>query len=129
MAQYFLKTFSDAYVSRAFGELRRRRVPPRSESSLPLFATRVGEAVRREPVTVELGTDIRRAAEVMAEEGVGSLLIRGRDGEIAGIITDKDLRYKVVAQGLNYNWPVAVITSYSIHYTKLYDHFVSVSST
>ncbi len=111
VAQYFLKTFSDAYVSRAFGELRRRRVPPRSESSLPLFATRVGEAVRREPVTVELGTDIRRAAEVMAEEGVGSLLIRGRDGEIAGIITDKDLRYKVVAQGLNYNWPVAEIMS------------------
>ncbi len=111
VAQYFLKAFSDTYVSRAFGELRRRRVPPRSESSLPLFATRVGEAVRRAPVTVEQGTDIRRAAEVMAEEGVGSLLVRDQKGDIAGIVTDKDLRYKVVAQGLNYNWPVAEIMS------------------
>jgi CBS domain-containing protein len=111
VSQFFLKSFSDIYVSRAFGELRRRRVLPRSESSLPLFSTRVGDAVRRSPVTVEMGTDIRRAAEVMSTEGVGSLLVRDPAGEIAGIVTDKDLRRKVVAQGLDYGSPVARILS------------------
>ncbi|NLV24448.1 MAG: cyclic nucleotide-binding/CBS domain-containing protein [Deltaproteobacteria bacterium] len=111
VAQYFLKSFSEIYVSRAFGELRRRRVLPRSESSLPLFATKVGQTVRRPPVTVEMNTDIRCAAGIMAGEGVGSLLVKDPLGAIAGIITDKDLRRKVVAQGLDYGIPVAEIMS------------------
>ncbi|EPR37069.1 putative CBS domain and cyclic nucleotide-regulated nucleotidyltransferase [Desulfovibrio sp. X2] len=111
MARYFLKNFSESYVAKAFAELRRRRLPPRAESSLPLFAVRVGDAVRRAPVTLPASADIRRAAEVMAEEGVGSILAVDAQGGVAGIVTDKDLRYKVVAQGLNYNWPVSEVMS------------------
>ncbi|WP_029897476.1 putative nucleotidyltransferase substrate binding domain-containing protein [Desulfohalovibrio reitneri] len=110
LSTHFLKSFTESYLTKAFAELRRDRLAPRQEASLPLFASTVGDVVRRAPVWTPPGADIRSAGGIMAEEGVGSLLVReSEDAPLLGIITDKDLRYKVVAQGLNYNWPVREI--------------------
>jgi CBS domain-containing protein len=106
IARYYLKNLSETYVDKAFSELRQCRISPKPEASLYLFTARVGQIVRREPVVVGENENIRTAAEIMAREHVGSLLVRGPDSAISGIVTDKDFRYKVVAQGLNYNWPL-----------------------
>ena len=57
----------------------------------------VASLVRRRPVTCEPTDTIRAAAETMAEQRVSSLLVQGRDG--LGIITDRDLRTRVLAAG------------------------------
>lgn len=44
---------------------------------------------------------IRRAAERMAEEGVGCLVVVERSGSLAGVITDRDIVVRVLAEGLN----------------------------
>src|SRR5581483_1838151 len=55
----------------------------------------VGEIVRRPPVTCEADASVSDAAELMARERVSCLLVRTREGW--GILTDRDLRSRVVA--------------------------------
>ena len=54
---------------------------------------------------------IQQAAQRMSEMEIGSLLVQDGSGEIVGIVTDKDLRKRVVAKGHDYNAPVATIMS------------------
>ncbi len=50
--------------------------------------------------------DLETAARVMAELEVGALPICGQDDRLKGVLTDRDIVIKVVAQGLN---PVEVV--------------------
>ena len=61
--------------------------------------SRIRELLKREPVTVEYSVSIREAAQRMSAENVSSVLVM-RDGELCGIVTDKDLRQRVLARGL-----------------------------
>ncbi|MCH7397315.1 DUF294 nucleotidyltransferase-like domain-containing protein [Belliella sp. DSM 107340] len=49
------------------------------------------------------GKSIGEAAKAMSEKGVGSVIIVDESKYPLGIITDKDIRNKVVAQGLSYD--------------------------
>ncbi|WP_018024736.1 DUF294 nucleotidyltransferase-like domain-containing protein [Corynebacterium ulceribovis] len=60
------------------------------------------------PATVTPHTTIVDAARMMSDRNVSSLLI-GTDDRLDGIITDRDLRSKVVAEGLDINLPVSDI--------------------
>ncbi|QYJ03380.1 CBS domain-containing protein [Nocardioides panacisoli] len=61
-----------------------------------VLRTRVGDLVRRAPVAVGPDASVREAAAHMRDEGVSSVLIT-RDGALLGILTDRDLRTRVVA--------------------------------
>jgi CBS domain-containing protein len=63
----------------------------------PARYRKVSELVRRPPVTAESSTTVADAAELMARERISCLLIRGSDGEV-GVLTDRDLRTRVVAE-------------------------------
>jgi CBS domain-containing protein len=111
-AQYYLKTFSNQVVSTAYTELRRHKWTRRGEEDLYLFTKHAGELIktmRKVPVTFT----IQDAAAAMTTHKVGSLLIhtQGDSEEIIGIITDKDLRSKVLAKGLDYSIKVGAIMS------------------
>ncbi len=66
---------------------------------LSLFLHPVREFVARPPVTAGPRTPVRDLARQMAAAGVGSIVIVGDDGAPVGIVTDRDLRTKVVAEG------------------------------
>ncbi|MCE1178219.1 MAG: DUF294 nucleotidyltransferase-like domain-containing protein [Micrococcales bacterium] len=97
----------------------------RTDQGGAILKTRVGELISREPITIAVTATIREAAELMAAERVSSLLVTGLDkagagagavgqgGEGAiGILTDKDLRSRVLAVGRDPGDPVAeVMTS------------------
>jgi CBS domain-containing protein len=103
-----------------------RRETPGYPSSGPGFEPlelTVGEVVARKPVTMPITATIREAAERMRDEKVSSIILveRGADPgpdqglhpslRISGILTDRDLRNRVVAQGLDYDLQVnAVMT-------------------
>ncbi|HKE53255.1 MAG TPA: putative nucleotidyltransferase substrate binding domain-containing protein [Actinomycetota bacterium] len=63
----------------------------------PARYRKVGELVRRPPVTAEPSTTVADAAGLMARERISCLLIRGFDGQV-GVLTDRDLRTRVVAE-------------------------------
>jgi CBS domain-containing protein len=60
---------------------------------------RVRDLVARPPVTCHGGTDVAEVARLMSAERVGSVIVVGGDGRPVGIVTDRDLRRKVVAAG------------------------------
>jgi CBS domain-containing protein len=62
----------------------------------------VGSLLRREPVTVESGMTIRETAAIMSNKNVSSVMVM-RDDRLIGLVTDRDLRKRCVAVGLNGN--------------------------
>lgn len=106
-ARYYLKSFSEKIVKTAYSELRHHKVSKRSGDDLYLFSVRVGDLVKTLR-KISSNASIQEAAATMAEFRVGSLLIYEPDDKenIVGIITDRDLRGKVVAAGLDYQRPV-----------------------
>lgn len=108
--QYYLKSFSEKVVNTAYRELRHHKVSKRAGEDLYLFSVRVGDLVKTLR-KVSGDESIRQAANLMTEYGVGSLLVHDPEDEenIVGIITDRDLRTKVVASGLDYTLPVMEI--------------------
>lgn len=105
-AQYYLKSFSEKLIRTAYSELRHHRISPRTESGLYLFSVQVGDIIKREPEVIAGSDSIQKAATRMAELHIGSLLVRDAAGKIIGIVTDKDLRIKVVSRGLDVREPV-----------------------
>jgi CBS domain-containing protein len=77
---------------------------------LPQLATvRVGDLVSHPAVSCESSSTIRGAAETMTEHRVSALLVR--DGERLTILTDADLRAKVIAGDLSPESPVSRVTT------------------
>ena len=67
----------------------------------------VTSLVRRGPVFCDPATSIRDVAQLMSDETVTAVLIQSRKG--LGIVTDADLRKKVIAVGLSPEAPVSTI--------------------
>jgi CBS domain-containing protein len=77
-----------------------RRIVIRSQEGVrydDLGRTRVGSLVRRPPVTFPAEGTVAEAAARMVEDRISSLLIPLRQG--FGILTDRDLRSRVLASG------------------------------
>jgi CBS domain-containing protein len=64
--------------------------------------------IRRQPVICRPEISLREAAERMVEAGASSVLARGDDGML-GIVTDSDLRSRVVAGGMPVDAPVSEV--------------------
>jgi len=116
VTHYFLRSMSEKLVNTAYAELRQHRVNPRTESALYLFSAQVGEIVKGKSLyTIPAQDTVRDAALRMADLHIGSLLVEDAEKKIIGIITDKDLRTKVVAAGLAYDTPVSEIMATPVH--------------
>ncbi|MCX6363357.1 MAG: DUF294 nucleotidyltransferase-like domain-containing protein [Actinobacteria bacterium] len=86
----------------------------RSMSGLPDVRTRpVTEVVRSAPVFCDPDTTIRDAAQLMIDERRSVILVHARDG--LGIVTDVDMRNKVVVGGVSRDAPVSTIMSMPVH--------------
>lgn len=110
-SQYYLKTITEGYVSKALTRLEHPRARVGSEGTLYLFSAQVGDVIRRRPISISAASSVREAAASMDANKVGCLLITGPQEEYIGLITDRDLRTKVVAQGRDYTTPVEQIMS------------------
>ena len=82
-----------------------------SKGDLALFVRRVSELVNRPPVTCGAHTSVSEAAVLMTRLGVGSVIVTAPDGAPVGIVTDRDLRTKVLAEGLPAGTPLRSIMS------------------
>jgi CBS domain-containing protein len=84
--------------------------PRTMDPHLGLIATPVRTLLRREPVTVAPTTSIREAAVLMREQRVSSVLIVEQE-HLFGIVTDRDLRNRAIADGLETERPILEIAT------------------
>jgi len=76
------------------------------------WQTPVERLVRRSPVTAPLSFSIREAAELMTRERVSSLLLERASG--LAILTDRDLRSRVLAQGRSPDTNVSEVMTFPV---------------
>jgi CBS domain-containing protein len=65
-------------------------------------------------VSTQEDTTIREAAQIMSEQCISSIVVRDRNGLPTGMVTDRDLREKVVSRGRNVEDPIKSIMSSSL---------------
>jgi CBS domain-containing protein len=94
--------FNRAHAERIEAALRERR------QRNPALTTRIKSLLRRAPICATPDRTVREAAQRMTTEQVSSLLIRDERG-LQGIVTDRDLRRRVVAQDHPLDDPVSSI--------------------
>lgn len=68
----------------------------------------VKHLIKRAPVFIDADASVAAAASTMQQAGIGSVLIAG---DLPGIITDRDLRGRVLAAGLGPDAPVSQVMS------------------
>lgn len=90
-----------------------------ADPNLALMTTPVRALLKRAPVTLAPDTSVREAAERMRAERVSSVLIV-ENGRLVGIVTDRDLRDRVVAAGLDIGVPVGRIATADPHTVDLH---------
>ncbi len=92
------------YLSRSL--LDRGRLAPARESATDPADQPVEALVRRALVVVAPDTTIREAAQQMSAAGATCVVVDG-GGQELGILTDRDLRTRVIAEGMAADDPVA----------------------
>jgi PAS domain S-box-containing protein len=107
-------TFCDAVAEDVTAQLREAQARDALIAELQTALLYLGEPVKgfmREPLSADMRTSIGEAAGLMSRADLSALLIKGPGGEALGLLTDHDLRDRVVAKGLDAGRPVFEVMS------------------
>ncbi len=92
------------------------------DDSIPLVTLPVRALLRRSPVTVPPDLPIQATARIMREHRISSVLLARDDGGLVGLVTDRDLRNRVLAEGLDPARPVIEIATTALQTVDIGDH-------
>jgi CBS domain-containing protein len=109
-ADYFTNIFGKRMLDRSYASIIARSLKP-GEEVVPFFDQPVNAILTKQLVSCEAQTSIRQAAAEMSRHHCSSILVREPSGEYAGLVTDHDLREKVIAAGHDTARPVSDIIS------------------
>ncbi|HEY3374225.1 MAG TPA: DUF294 nucleotidyltransferase-like domain-containing protein [Candidatus Aquicultor sp.] len=120
-AEFFLESYLNKYSGRAFVEMYQKDIICRAGmSSHP--AVTVGDIVSRKTITAPPEISIQAAARTMSEYNISSLVVVNNDGYPVGIVTDRDLRDKVIAKGKDMRQPVGDVMSTDLRTVQAKDY-------
>jgi len=111
--EFFLKSFLNKYIDKTYREMHNKSLLYGGGDKL-LFTTPVGELATKDVVTASQDITIKEAAEIMSEKRISSLVLVDSEGVPVGIVTDRDLRDKIVSKGRDIKDKVSSIMSVSL---------------
>lgn len=101
--------FNRHYLGQQAGRIRAAIESVRTrDAGSAILRTRVRDILRSAPITISPDADVSTAAQLMTKCRVSALLV-AKDDELVGILTDRDLRAKIVAEGRPATEPVAAV--------------------
>ncbi len=107
--EYFLKTHLSRYLDKTFKEIQKKSLTITEDRAL--FTTKIEDIASKNVITIHSSATIKEAAEKMVAHRISSLVVVDDNNIPAGIVTDRDLREKVVARARDVNEPVSNIMS------------------
>lgn len=111
--EFFTDTFGKRMLDRSYASIVAKTIQP-GEEALQFLNQPISTIVQRTLVSCPTKTTIRAAAQLMSRHSCSSILITSLEGDFVGIVTDNDLRQKVVASGLDIDKPVETIMSFPL---------------
>ncbi|MBW1615464.1 MAG: cyclic nucleotide-binding domain-containing protein [Deltaproteobacteria bacterium] len=110
ITDYFTNAFGEKILKRYYYSLIEGSVGA-EDNGLGAFHNTIGAICNKNLVFCETEDSIQKAAFIMKNQNCGSILVRNKKQEFIGIITDTDLRNKVVASGYDALMPASSIMS------------------
>lgn len=107
---FFTDTFGKRMLDRTYAEIIARKTVPVFDQ-LPFFNQTVERLCSRDLISCPADTSIQKAAAVMSQHHCSSILVQDHQDRFVGIVTDNDLRRKVIAKGHDIARPVSEVMS------------------
>ncbi len=107
---YFTDTFGKRMLDSSYASIVAKTIQP-GEEALQFLNQPVGSIYQKDLISCAAGTSIQSAAELMNRHKCSSVFIRSDQGTYVGIVTDNDLRRKVIASGMDIRNSVEQIMS------------------
>jgi CBS domain-containing protein len=108
--EFFNKSFLTRYLDKTFKEIQNKNLVYAGGDKI-LFTMPVGELASKDVIKASENLSIQEAAEIMSNYRISALILIDAGGLASGIITDRDLRDKVVSKGKDCGDPVKDIMS------------------
>lgn len=107
---YFTSEFGKCMLNKSFAGIISRQIKDK-EFNLPFFNRPIRTIFRPNIITCPKETSIENAAIKMSRNNASAILIKKDKRTIQGIVTDADLRKKVIAKHMDISQPVSTIMS------------------
>jgi len=109
-SEFFTDTFGKRMLNRSYAEIFARRILPKDET-VHIFNVSVSRLMSRDILSCNQKMPVQQAAILMSRKKCSSIFVQNDAGKQIGIVTDTDLRNRVIAQGLEINIPISAIMS------------------
>ncbi|MFH1079745.1 MAG: DUF294 nucleotidyltransferase-like domain-containing protein [Pseudomonadota bacterium] len=110
-SKYFSDIFGKLMLDKSFAAIICQDMQPGEDEIPKFFNQSVENVCNRDLVFCDADVPIQEAAVMMNRRRCSSIFIRNPDGDFIGIVTDNDLRKKVIGAGCDIKRPVAEIMS------------------
>jgi CBS domain-containing protein len=107
-SEYFTDTFGKRMLDRSYAQVISGNLQPREEGAR-FFNQPVASISNARLITCPAETSIQQAAVEMNTHHCSSIFITRGEEQFVGVVTDNDLRRKVIAQGYDIEKPVSGI--------------------
>jgi len=107
---YFATEFGKCMLNKSYAGIILRHIRDK-EFNLPFFNQPLSAMFRPHITTCPIDATILAAAKKMSKNGSSAILIRDKKKDIQGLVTDADLKTKVLAKELSLQEPVSKIMS------------------
>ncbi|MCU0557698.1 MAG: DUF294 nucleotidyltransferase-like domain-containing protein [Desulfobacterales bacterium] len=107
-SEFFTDTFGKRMLDRSYAKVISSSLQPREEGSR-FFNQAVASISNSRLISCPAETSIRQAAVEMNSHRCSSIFVTRGEGQFVGVVTDNDLRRKVIAEGYDTAKPVSDI--------------------
>ena len=109
-SEYFTDAFGKRMLNRSYAGVVAKSIRSKEESP-QFFSQTVANIFTRDLVFCDAELSIQKAASVMSSNRCSSIFIKKPGGDFVGVVTDTDLRKKVIAKGVDIKRTVSEIMS------------------
>ncbi len=117
-AEYFSGTFGKRMMDKSYASIIKSDTGA-IDSATQFFNLQVENIYHKNILSCREDTAIQQAAALMSDRKRSSIFVNNSEGDYTGVVTDTDLRSKVIAEAHDISGPIADIMSSPLHSVQI----------